>query len=970
MDTLCLNRTWKFKLDPENVGISEGWESNTQRLEQDSAEIQVPCCWEELEQDYEGVAWYSTQVDIEADKAGQICRIAFQAANYRTGVWINGKAVGSHDGGYTPFDFEIQDFLNYGASNQITLRIVSPIITKDIRVDDLGPNDMPHWRGGLTAGIWQSATLEFNQSVWIKHVFYKPKVKDSAFDLDVEFRCNETTTQTAVLTISVLDGSGVSAYEAEQTFQLQPGNTRLDYTIALKEAKLWSCESPHLYTAHAHVSLNGTVVAESIERVGLREFTYENECFSLNGKRIYLRGGFWEGVYAKHQSYPESREEVRSEIELAQAAGLNLLRPWRRPVPPMILEEADAAGLLVIASPAVECMSCWPTATPEAPARIRHEIRQLVLRDRNHASIIWWEMFNEVTRIELARLIPHMSLTARELDPTRLILDESGGWADGAHFYLPYSTERQTLSELHSYVRAPVSEKHWKLYQDLGKTDTNEGNTAIKAGTKIFVSEFGFGGLPEIEKNCQLFREHGNEKLPAYRQHHKILKALKHSMGACDFDSIYEDVDAFCRASQAVQARGDRRQLEALLSNQNVSGYCIHAFTDGDWVLGAGLIDHWQRPKAAYHAIAEANKTPSILCFPDKRNLHEGDSVEFTIVLRGLNSPLPAHIELCNGETAFKLTDLNWSGEDNFQQTRAYIPNTLLNVGSNIISIHANNLKGEIERTNTIELFVAPEPALHTDAELVVYDPEADITPWLKDSGISYTTLSNWSANTAPTTLLVVPEDVASEADLPQLKAAIACVEQGTANALFLEAPAEHDSACMLEEYEASAAPAIENNQLLQSGIFPFKLVARPSFSFWESSMHVAKAHPIFDGLPTNCMMDEPYHEVAPAESFYELEADEAPAQTITWFRPEEVATKAQKRTYIGGEDLWHGTDLAIKAHGQGNIILSTLILRRKVGHDPVAQLLLSNLLQYSDTLHARQATEKMRSEAVTYAAK
>ena len=306
----------------------------------------------------------------------------------------------------------------------------------------------------------------------------------------------------------------------------------------------------------------------------------------------------------------------------------------------------------------------------------------------------------------------------------------------------------------------------------------------------------------------------------------------------------------------------------------------------------------------------------------------------------------------------------------NFQQTRAYIPSTLLNVGSNTISIRACNLKGEIERKNTIELFVVPEPALHTDAELVVYDPDADITPWLNDTGIAYTALSDWSANTAPTTLLVVPEDVASEADLPQLKAAMACVELGTANALFLEAPAEHDSACMLEEYEASTASAIENNQLLQSGIFPFKLVARPSFSFWESSMHVVKAHPIFKGLPTNCMMDEPYHEVAPAESFYELEADELPAQTITWFRPEEVATKAQKRTYLGGEELWHGTDVAVKAHGQGNIILSTLILRRKVAHDTVAQLLLSNLLQYSDTLHTRQTTATTQVEASTFAAK
>ena len=970
MDTLSLNRSWKFRLDPKNVGVSEAWHSDTQTLEAGSVDIDVPSCWEELEQDYEGVAWYSTQVDIDADKAGQICRIAFQASNYRTGIWINGKAVGSNDGGYTPFDFEIQDFLNYGASNQVTVRIVSPIITKDIHVDDLGPNDMPHWRGGLTAGIWQSATLEFNQSAWFTRTFYKPKIKDSAFELELELRCNETTAQAGILKIDVLDNNGNTVYQSEQPFQLRPGDTKLDHTIVLPHAKLWSCESPHLYTAHARVSLNGVVITESIERIGLREFTYENERFCLNGERIYLRGGFWEGVYAKHQSYPESRDEVRREIKLAQDAGLNLLRPWRRPVPPMILEEADAAGLLVIASPAVECMSCWPSITPEMPARIENEIRQLVLRDRNHASIIWWEMFNEVTRKEIAELIPQMSMVARELDPTRLILDESGGWADGAHFYLPNSTQRETLSELHSYVRAPVSDKHWKLYQDLGKTDTNEGNTEIKAGAGLFVSEFGFGGLPEIEQNCLLFSEHGNEKLPAYRHHHKILKGLKESMAACEFGNIYDDVDSFCRASQAVQARGNLRQLDALLSNKNVSGYCIHAFTDGDWILGAGLIDHWQRPKLVYHAIAEANKMPSILCFPERRNLQEGDSVKFDIVLRGQNGRLPAQIELSKGEAVYKLNDLNWSEESNFQQSRTYMPSELLETGFNTISIRAYNCQGEVERKNTIELFVTPKTFTSMDSNLVVYDPDGDITPSLDQSGLAYTALSDWKRDDQATTFLVVPEDVSSKSDLAAIETAMHCVQCGTANALFLEAPAEHDSPRMLEEYEGSRAPAIESNQLLKSGIFPFKLLARPSFSFWESSMHVAKQHPIFDGLPSNCMMDEPYHEVTPAESFYELEAEEAPAQTITWFRPEDIQTKVKKRTYLGGEDLWHGTDIAIKAHGEGKVILSTLILRRKVAYDPVAQLLLSNLLRYSDTLHAQKTSKAMRSETVTSTAR
>lgn len=122
--------------------------------------------------------------------------------------------------------------------------------------------------------------------------------------------------------------------------------------------------------------------------------------------------------------------------------------------------------------------------------------------------------------------------------------------------------------------------------------------------------------------------------------------------------------------------------------------------------------------------------------------------------------------------------------------------------------------------------------------------------------------------------------------------------------------------------------------------------------------MHVVKAHPIFAGLPQDCLMDEPYHEIAPAESFYELDALESPAQTITWFRPEDE-DKVNKRTYLGGEDLWHGTDLAVKEYGMGHILLSSLILRSKAGKDPVADTVLTNCIAYAEKLTISNTTPK-----------
>lgn len=954
MHIIDLNSTWQLTLDTENRGVADAWYQSTEALSQNSFPIEVPSCWEELVEDYEGVVWYSKELNIPAEEAGNVCRICFAASNYRTSLWINGKAVNSHEGGYTPFEFQIEDFLCFGEANHFAIRVVGPIITKDLRVDGLGANDMPHWRGGLTAGIWQSLQLKFNRQAWIADAFYQPDLQMRGFAFEVTVKTTSHQCQKADLLLQIFDTKDVLVSDETHNIELQPQGNSYKNFVELENPQLWSCENPHLYKTELRLLIDGEVVSQISERIGLREFHFEGGRFYLNGKAIYLRGGFWEGVYAKHQSYPENREVVRKEIELAKAAGLNLLRPWRRPVPPIILKEADAAGIMIIAAPAVECMSCWPTATPEAPTRIENEIRELVLRDRNHACIIWWEMFNEVTRVELARLIPKMALLARELDPTRLILDESGGWASGAHFYRPHSKEREKLSELHSYVRAPVSQKHWQLYQNLGKQNTTEGNTQIEAGAPIFMSEFGYGGLPEIEANFKLFQANGNPKLPAYRHHQKLLTDIQQALQACDLLYIYPNVDSFCRASQAVQARGNRRQLEAILSNPMISGYCIHAFTDGDWILGAGLIDHWQRPKEVYHAIAEANKSPSLLVFPEERNLLPENDVVIQITFIGPNSQAPARLDLVKGDTSLNLAPANWQGKNNFLTMRSQIPASMLTAGRNEIELQAYDTANHLLCTSLLELYVVKPMERCPALPVVIYDPNGDLSNWQAKQPYQCTALKDWSYAGENCVFLFASEDVANKADLALVRSALDEVKAGHATAIFIEPPALHESKRMLQEYDA--CPAREKNLLLQSGIFPFPLVARASFSFWESSMHVAKEHPLFKGLPSNCQMDEPYHEVAPAESFYELDADETIAHTITWFRPEDEQ-KAKKRTYLGGEDLWHGTDLAVKSHGSGKLLLSTLILRSKASTDPVAAHLLSNYVDYAIKLQI----EKMK---------
>ena len=127
---------------------------------------------------------------------------------------------------------------------------------------------------------------------------------------------------------------------------------------------------------------------------------------------------------------------ARKEIRLAKEAGFNMIRPWRHPMPPMWLDLADEMGVMVVGSPALECMGL-PLSSPYLPSRVTREVEQTILKDRNRTCIVQWELFNELHRPVLNQLMHPMAMLTRELDPSRLILDESGGWAFGANMYLP-----------------------------------------------------------------------------------------------------------------------------------------------------------------------------------------------------------------------------------------------------------------------------------------------------------------------------------------------------------------------------------------------------------------------------------------------------------------------------------------------------------------------------------------------------
>ena len=127
---ISLNKFWNFKTDPENIGLGKNWHLKDNFHATKSSLIKVPSCWEEEFQGYEGVGWYETSFDCAEYSQFEACRLKFEASNYITDAWVNGHHIGKHEGGYTPFNFDIPLSAVRESANSIVVRVISPIITK------------------------------------------------------------------------------------------------------------------------------------------------------------------------------------------------------------------------------------------------------------------------------------------------------------------------------------------------------------------------------------------------------------------------------------------------------------------------------------------------------------------------------------------------------------------------------------------------------------------------------------------------------------------------------------------------------------------------------------------------------------------------------------------------------------------------------------------------------------------------
>ena len=961
-----LNGEWEIIYDYDNIGKLQAYNSDKGFSKGKIEKINVPSVWERFKKDYEGVVYYRTSFKVDSDYKDKKIHLNFNASNYITEVFLNNNSVGFHEGGFSPFSFNVEHIINYDSQNVLIVKVMGPITIQDKIIDGIGQMETPQWRGSYTGGIWQDVFLSYTGQTHINDVFITGNFRNG----DIEI-INE-----------INNGIGDGLYKLkfdinkkqsfEELFTLENTNLKVIKKIknTVKNHQIWSPESPNLYEFEiklqkVNISNKDTIITE-LDRIketfGFREFTVKNNKFYLNDKPLYLKAAFFEGLYPVKLSYPDSKEMMVKEILLAKDAGFNMIRPWRKPPPKEWLHLADSIGVLTVGSMAIECMD-MPIETPYLPQRVENEITEAILRDRNHPSIVQWELFNEIRRPVLANMLKPMSLKARELDPTRLILDESGGWAEGANLYLPYSTKAFKFNDIHNYPGPNINNNKFDGFLTIGKTAEENKRLGLNARTPgrnvvpnipSYVSEIGYGSLPDLEENEIDFLKKGNPITYPYLYHLRFNKEIKEKLIETGLIKLFKNASSFYKKQQEIHGIANKRMIEAIRSNDNVIGYCVHALTAGDWIIGAGLLDLWRNPKGlAYELTKEGNLSKIAVLRTNKRNYFKGENVNISTLIINENQSENNGVRISVNKLYKNKKELIYTNNKVYEIKNGINDIGKINLGNDLepseyeldVTLTKSNL---IEYQTSIKFNVFPLPKHQKNLNVAVLKDDKRISSFFNKYGIKYEIFSkNTNVNT---TVIVNKSDTDfysskdgniveknNEESLTDYNNLIEQINKFAfegGNVIFLKIPGKT---------RKRIGP---NLTFVADGVdyLPSKPVKNISQGLWDGILHINSKHPFFNELPVNVNMSGIYENIAPTISLRNFKGKNI-VQTIAFDRIPNG--NILKRNYIGSGEVWSGSDLSIVKHGKGKMVLSTLKLLENLNYDPVSQIILFNMINY-----------------------
>lgn len=426
-----LTGEWRFFVDDEKIGEQQGWADSS--IEDSSwMPVTVPHTWNVMPEysEYEGIAWYRRTFTVSESAENAHLRLRFEAVFYLARVWLNGQYLVQHEGGYTPFEFDVTSVVKHGETNVIAVQVDNLRATNRIPVVIRPDWSFDWWNYG---GITRDVSLEITSRAYIarQQIISIPHLTDideaDAASLTATITVNNTSNssfQGSIQADLVEDVTGDSVLPVPLSSSINvsaSGNTdvQMDATIAFP--KLWHFDHPNLYRwSVSLLDINGNVLHRNEVTIGIRSVELRDGYFYLNGEPVRLVG------ITRHADYPgqgsaETISAMAADYDDLKTLNEVFSRPVHYPQHQFILDYADRHGILLIPEVPAWQLTQEQMNSEQMRELEKQQLREMIMEDFNHPSVWAWSVGNEIESDTGAGVdfVKEMIAFVKALDPTR-----------------------------------------------------------------------------------------------------------------------------------------------------------------------------------------------------------------------------------------------------------------------------------------------------------------------------------------------------------------------------------------------------------------------------------------------------------------------------------------------------------------------------------------------------------------------
>jgi len=612
---IVLNGEWYFKADPEDRGIKEKW--YLLKEFENWIKIKIPGCWQALKgyEEYHGIGWFVKRFFMPKIEDKRTF-VIFNAVNWRCDVWLNGAYIGSHSGGYEPFEFEITNHVRKG-ENVLALRVYLPK-PEELKETLTGKQSWYSYVGGP----WQDVLIELRGRSYISRYIVSANYDERNIIINCEVKdLPKILSNKYFIEAELIDPLGqVYVMRKQLPTLIETDLMKITLSLKLDEIYLWDPSEPKMYELHLKLIKDDEILDSINARLGFRIVEIKNGMIHINGKPFYIMG-ILDQDFHFNTIYTVPFKALKKKIELIKKMGFSLVRIHLKIPEKQYIELCDKEGILVW-----EEMPTPEVNTKRARREYLSTLRNMIERGREHPSVIVYSLASEKWGFNLnkdsdRKWLLDLYKIAKALDLSKLVVDYSGG----PHILTD-------INDIHIYPQLPERLEEFKRNLDMvikSPSVAFHRNAIGPSGIEpILISEIGFWSLP-VKPYRRLKGGWGSGRPRGYRERYAKLK----------FNKIWRSYEELALETQRHAYNLLKLAIEEIRRRERIAGYVITQLNDVFWECNGLLnFDYTEKSGLSLKDISKLNSQILIEAHLTRFAFWTGENVSLSVVCSNVSN--------------------------------------------------------------------------------------------------------------------------------------------------------------------------------------------------------------------------------------------------------------------------------------------------------------------------------------------